>query len=456
MKKITALLLAICMLLPLCACKKQGQTPVENTNNVSPDEVFMSSANFSINLAEATYVFYESYNSYYSANSDNISFLALDAEQSLKIQNYSEGVTWYEYFLDDAKDMLNWVLLYCEAAKAAGYEINDDIKKEAKLVVDSINQFATDYAYDPAEHIRNRYGDIVTAEHIQSYLEKYFLANTFYSDLVEGYVFTEEDEDAYFAANPDKFKYVDLITYTMRESLDREASANASELLATATSEDFYAYIEKYEADVIQQELGVVEMDYMAKSSNNALSDWAFSAQVGEKYLYSDSLTGTYTVCMLVTAPTVQEYKVRDLRCIVLDADRYSSFETALSRTEEVMKKWQEGEATAESFSALAKVYSSDENAEDGSAYSDVDKSFDLLTDEAEKWLFEEAKVGEIKYFENDEGYFILYYEGEGRVQWRVLASDYLAEEKYYEDLEKFHTAHPITFVESMAWQIKA
>ncbi len=456
MKKIIALLLASCMLLPLCACKKQEQTPVENTNNVSPDEVFMSSENFSISLAEATYVFYESYNSYYSANADNISFLALDAEQSLKIQDYSDGMTWYEYFLEDAKDMLNWVLLYCEAAKAAGYEITDDMKNEAKLVVDSINQFATDYAYDPAEHIKERYGEIVTAEHIQSYLEKYFLANTFYNDLIEGYVFTEEDEDAYFAANPDKFSYVDIVSYSMRESLDREASANAKELLETETAEDFYAYIENYEAEVIKQELGIVEMDYMAKSSNNALSDWAFSADVGEKYLHSDSLTGVYTVCMLVTPPAVQEYNVRNMRCIVLDADRYSSFETALSRTQEVMEKWQEGEATAESFSALAKIYSSDENAEYGSAYSDVDKSFDLLTDEAEKWLFEEAQIGEIKYFENDEGYFILYYEGEGRVQWRVLASDYLVEEKYYADLAEFYSAHPITFVETMAWQIKA
>lgn len=454
MKKITAILLLICMLLPLCACKKQTQNP-QDQNAVSPDEVFMSSENFSISLAEATYVFYESYNSYYSANADNISFLALDAEKSLKIQSYSEGVTWYEYFLQDAKEMIRWVLLYCEAAKSAGYEIDDSIKNEAKKVTDSIKQFATDYAYDPAEYIKGQYGDIVTEETIRSYLEKYFLANKFYGDLEKTYVFTEADEDAYREAHPEKFAYVDLVAYSMRESLDREASANAKELLATKTEDEFYDYIEKYEADVIDQEMGVDKLDYFANSGNE-LSEWAFSAKVGEKYLYSDSLGGVYTVCMLVKEPTVQEYNVKDIRIIVLDADRYSSMETALSRTDEVIKKWQEGEATAESFGDLANVYSADENAEKGSAYSDVDKSFELLTDEAAKWLFEEAKPGEIKKFEYDNGYFVLYCEAEGRVQWRVLATDYLTEEKYYADLEKFEKAHPITFVDAMAWHIAA
>lgn len=454
MKKITAILLVICMLLPLCACKKQPQDP-QQQNGPSPDEVFMSSANFSISLAEATYVFYESYNNYYSANADNISFLALDKDQSLKIQSYSEGKTWYEFFLDDAKEMTRWVLLYCEAAKAAGYEIDDSVKNEAKKVTDSIKQFANDYAYDPAQYIKEQYGDVVTEETIRTYLEKYFLANKFYNELEKTYSFTEADEDAYRAANPDKFTYVNLVAYTMRESQDREASANAKELLATKTAEEFYDYIEKYEADVIEQEIGVDKYDYFANSGNE-LSKWAFSAKVGEKYLHSDSLGGVYTVCMLVTEPAVQEYNVRDVRVIVLDADRYSSMETALSRTDEVIKKWQEGDATAESFGALAKIYSADQNAENGSAYSDVDKSFEYLTDEAEKWLFEEAKEGELKKFEFDNGYFVLYCEKEGRVQWRVLASDYLIEEKYYSDLKKFEEAHPITFVDAMTWHIGA
>jgi hypothetical protein len=453
MKKITAILLVICMLLPLCACKKQPQD--QQQAGPSPDEVFMSSANFSISLAEATYIFYESYNNYYSANADNISFLALDSEKSLKIQSYSDGSTWYEFFLEDTKEMLRWVLLYCEAAKAAGYEIDDGIRGEAKKVTDSIKQFATDYAYDPAEHIKERYGSIVTEETIRTYLEKYFLANKFYNELEKNYKFTEADEDAYRAAHPEKFSYVDLVIYSMRESLDREASANARELLATKTSDEFYDYIEKYESEVIKQEVGVDEQDYVSNTGNE-LSKWAFSAKVGDKYLHEDPVGGVYTVCMLTTAPTVQEYNVRDVRIIVLDADRYSSMETALSRTDEVIKKWQEGEATAESFGKLAKVYSADANAENGSAYSDVDKSFDYLTDEASKWLFEEAKAGELKKFEFDNGYFVLYCEAEGRVQWRVLASDYLIEEKYYSDLKKFEEAHPITFVDAMAWHIDA
>lgn len=451
MKRFTALLLAVIMLLGLASCKNGPEG--EQTGAVSPDEVFMSTENFSVSLGEATYLYYEIFNSYYSNNAEHVGFLALDAEQSLKIQDYSEGYTWYEFFLDETKAQLEWMLLYCEAANAAGYTITDEIKNEAKDVVTSINQFAVDYAYDPIEYIHTQYGDIVTEDYIRSYLEKYFLANKFYDDLVKGYTFTEAEEDAYLAANPDKFKYVDIVTYTMRESLDREASANAMELRDTATEEEFYSYITSYEEDVINKEVGVDLYDYYAKMDNQ-ISDWAFSAEVGEKYVYSDTLNGAYTVCMLVTPPTLQEYNVRDMRIIVLDKDRYNTFELALQRKDEVIKKWEEGDATAESFSALAKIYSADENAEYGSSYSDVDKSFDLFTEESITWLFEEAKPGEINSFEYDNGYFIIYCEAEGRTQWRVLASDYLAEEKYYEDLEGFKAAHPVTFNENMAWHI--
>ena len=463
MKRLIAMLCALAMVISLCACAKDGKDgATTETNNATvlvpditakPSDIFMSTENFSFTVAEATYGFSVIYNGFYSQNANYLSFYGIDINETLKTQEYSDDVSWFEYFGDQLTAELEAYLIYCEAAKAAGFELTEEMKKSIDDIINEMNQFAVDYAYEPEYYIKLNYGDIVTEADIRSYLEKMMLATHYSEELYNSYSFTEADEDAYLAEHREEFEYVNFIGYTMTETLDREASVNAKELMNTATEADFYAYIENYEANVIKKEVGCQTYDYYTRLDNE-LSDWAFSAEIGDRFIYSDALAGQYTVCVMQTKPAIQEYNVRDFRCIDLSTTEHSSFEEALKKANEIASEWKAGEATAESFSTFAKKYSEDENAKSGSVYARADKSTPILTDEAIKWLFEDAAIGEVAIFEKPTGYIILYYENEGRVQWRVQAYDSLFEEAYMADMNKFEEAYKIAFDEEMIWQI--
>lgn len=463
MKRFIALLCAFVMVFSLCACagngdggettETKGVTVIVPDITAKPSDTYISTENFRFTVAEATYGFSVLFNSFYSLNANYLSFYGIDVNETLKTQEYSEDMSWFEYFAEQLQGELEAYLIYCEAAKAADFEMTEEMKKSIDDIIDEMNQFAVDYAYEPEYYIKLNYGDIVTEADIRSYLEKVVLATHYSEELYNSYTFTEADEDKYLAEHRDEFEYVDFIGYTMTETLDREASVNAKELMDTASEDDFYAYIENYEANVIKKEVGCLNYDYYTRLDNE-LSEWAFSAEIGDRFIYSDALAGQYTVCLMKSKPAIQEYNVRDFRCIELSTTEHSTFEGALEKANEIVDEWKAGEATAESFSAFAKKYSEDENAESGGVYARADKSTPILTDESVEWLFGEAQIGEVAVFEKPTGYIILYYENEGRVQWRVQAYDSLFEEAYMADMEKFEKAYEISFEEDMIWQI--
>ena len=84
----------------------------------------------------------------------------------------------------------------------------------------------------------------------------------------------------------------------------------------------------------------------------------------------------------------------------------------AKEKAEKILADWKAGDATEDSFAALAKENSSD-NADDGGLYEDVYKG--QMVAEFEDWCYDPArKAGDTGIVKTTYGYHIMYFVGEG------------------------------------------
>ena len=457
MKRLLAFILAITMLLALASCKGSEDTN-KDENGAKPSDVVMKSENFSFNLAEATFIFNKYYIDFYNENAQYMSFYGIDKTKSLKDQVYTTGTTWFDYFLNDAQVYMNELLVYCEAAKAAGKELDEEDNEAIDEIIKSFEDEAKGNGYSSVnELVQTFYGSIVTIDDVRSFVEKEKLAFKQYNDLLDSYVFTEEQEDQYLKENPDDFYYVDYVYYIFDEKNDRDALYNARELKDTADSDAFYAYIENYETNVINLEeekrVGAKTSKYVVKDGN--VGDWAFSAEIGDKYVEENGEDGLYTVYMLISKPALQEYNVRDIRYICLTKNTYQTNEKTKAKAEAILNEWEESDKTPEAFGKLATKYSEDTSTkETGGVYKYVDKANSILSDEGLKWLFEDAKPGDTTVLKGEEMYYIVYYEAEGKAQWRVTADDKMGEKQYIADSEAMIDKHKVEIFKDVLNQI--
>ena len=457
MKRILAVISALAIMLTLVACQKGEQG--DNTITAKPSDVVLKSENYSFNLAESTYIFNRYFIEFYNENAQYLSFYGIDVEKSLKDQIYQKDVTWFDYFANEAQTYMKELLVFCEGAKAAGKELDEEDISEIDEIIEEFYDEAEGGGYKSVdEFVQKYYGGAVTINDVRSFVEKEKLAFKHYNDLIESYQFTAEEEDEYFKENPDEFKYVNYAYYIFDEKNDRDALYNARELKDTADSEAFYSYIANYEENVIkldeEEREGAQTANYVTKE-DGAVSEWAFEAKIGDKFVDENGADGIYTVYMLLSEPAIQDYTVRDIRYICLTKATYQTNEKTKAKANAILAEWEESEKTAEAFGELATKYSEDEDSKAGGGlYKNVDKSNSILSEEGMKWLFEDSQPGDTILLKGEEMYYILYNQAIGKEQWRVVADNAMGEEKYISDSEAMIEKHKVEVFEDVLNQI--
>lgn len=114
-----------------------------------------------------------------------------------------------------------------------------------------------------------------------------------------------------------------------------------------------------------------------------------------------------------------------------IDVDLEETADPALyMETQEILKKYLEGEKTEDAFAALAVEYSADSNAEDGGIYEDVTE--DYMVAPFEDWALTEGReYGDVGIVETTYGYHIMYFISAETTTWSDAIRTDLATEDY-------------------------
>ena len=125
----------------------------------------------------------------------------------------------------------------------------------------------------------------------------------------------------------------------------------------------------------------------------------------------------------------------------------HPSYQKTLEYVNGLLDTWKEGEATEDSFAALADTYNkAADNELGGGLYMNASKSDTTLPEELKQWLYEDGRAaGDTTVVKGDAYYMAVYYIGEDEVQWKLLAKQGLNEKHYQEDYEKLSEKYAVT-----------
>ena len=409
--------------------------------------------------AELDYYYTSSLNSINS--SGYTSYFGLDTSKSMKEQSLndtakmllgvSEDMTWDAYLKQDAVKKLTEVAMTVKAADEAGVSFTDEMQKDVDATMDSLAEYAKQNGYSAKAYLKAVYGKNMTMSSFKSLLHDSVLASHYQEDYENSLTYTDEEVNKYYKENKDSF---DVANYefiyfqgTAASTTDddgntvepTDAENKAAEKAAKADSaaalKDVQAgksmekIAEKYdEATYSKQESG--------SNVGDSVSEWVFdeARKDGDTTVVKNG--SNYYVLKFHSCGR-HEYNTVNVRHILFmvdnstldkesetyEADLQKLKDEAKAKAEDALKKWKEGDATEESFAALANELSEDGGSNtNGGLYEQVPQG--QMVPEFNDWIFDSSrKIGDTGIVFNEGnyiGYHVMYFVGEDAPYWQV------------------------------------
>ena len=204
-----------------------------------------------------------------SASSLVYTYMDLDPNVDLKKQTHKSGKTWFAYFADQAKEQVEEILIYCQAAKAAGIVLDDEDKASIDYEIQMLDIYSQLYGTSLNVYIKNLYGEGVKEKDVRRVLELNALASKFAQKVQDDFydASTDEKVQAFFDKNKNDYINADYLTYVFtakKDSTEKDAdkatadyealkikiAEYAEALESKESAEEFKAYVkERWIAD---------------------------------------------------------------------------------------------------------------------------------------------------------------------------------------------------------------
>lgn len=401
-----------------------------------------------ISNAELSYFYIDSVNNFYSQNRDYIGFFGLQTGTPLNEQEFNAetGETWADYFLSNALQSAKTTYAVTDEAKANGYELSEDAKNQIDDTFDMLGLYANIYGYKNADtYLRAMYGNGANTASYRNYLELSTLAGEYAQAYQDGLSFSAEEIEQEANDHPGQYdsyryhQYFLSVSAFEGDNAQEQAKQAADSLIAdtVVTAEDFDSAIANLPMNAGVENAASTESGASSlNGANGYLQDWlsAPSTKPGDKTVAAVSSTSTAEDGSEVTTvtgyyaafldeKTENSTHLVNVRHILVEFEGgseengvtvYSDAEknAAKAKAEELLSQWKSGEATEESFAALAAENSTDAGSnENGGLYENVYPG--QMVANFNDWCFDSQRsAGETGIIETNFGYHVVFFSG--------------------------------------------
>lgn len=436
-----------------------------------------------ISAVELNYFYIDAINNYCNQYSSYLQYFLDTSKPIGEQYYDEEGqVTWADEFLDMALESVQNNYALYNAAKAAGHTLSDEEQESSNELFSQLKTAAKSYGYNTSGgYLKALYGKGASLSSYKAYYEVTALASSYYTAYTEeaeaainDAALREYEADKMYEYNSytyasyymtvDSFKEggatndEGTVVYTEEETAAAEAAAKAAaEALAVPennTLEAFNAAIaaanktettdtEATADEATSSATATENKDVKYSSVNTAVQEWirddarkegdiaalpysTTSTVDGEEV---ETLKGYYVV--LFQSVNDNTFALKDVRHILVSYEggttdengstTYSDEEknAAKEKAEAILKEWEEGEKTEDSFAALATEKSTDTGStENGGLYEAIYPG--QMVTPFEDWCFDETrKEGDTGIVQTDYGYHVMYFSGDNETNYR-------------------------------------
>ena len=407
-------------------------------------------------LAQVRYAKQTAYTQFRNNYSGLVDYL-IDKDTPLDEQtcSFDSSMTWDEYFTEQGLSYLQELSAYYDLAKAEGYTLSEEDQKNIDDNIALFGTYANLYGYTTDGYLAAMYGEGNSEKTVRAFMEMSTLAGNYAQDKQDAFTesYSDEQLDAWFTEHANDYNKVSYLTAFIAAEADEEG--NVSEEAMAAARETAQAVLDKCEGTTESFSAAVLEVtgEEAAESSSvlGVMSDsgeWATAARkVGDTTMMDES-TGCRLYCFLELDEN--DYNTVNVRHILMEAhdadgDGTVSEEEKQAAFEEITAIRDEWDGTEEGFAELANKYSEDPGSNtNGGLYENITKG--QMVPEFDEFCFADHKSGDtdIVYNENY-GYFFIYFVGEGESYHHALARDTMTGEDFTAWKDELLVNYPIT-----------
>ena len=431
---------------------------VNNSGIIEPRVTALKVGDSEITASELNVYYINAILDFYESAGSYLPLYGLKTETSLDKQLSMDTVNnWDVYFINSAEETIHYLYsIYNEALADETFTETERILSDVQASLNLMDESYKESGINLNDNLRSRYGKGVTKATYQKVMEVARLANEYYNNFVNSLSYTDDEIAAFDAKDPvanNLYNYSAYILYvedfleggtqnedgTVTYSDEEKAAALAAcESAAKFLSEVKHASAAELEAAAkrlpIHEKEGVSstmlnQKDVRASSIAANMKDWVTDAarQPGdiafmerESTINGETSVSGYNV-VFFEGVNDNTFPLVNVRHILVSfeggttdpntgAVTYSDDEKAAAKAaaQEIYDAWLAGDATANSFAALAEEKSADAGSkENGGLYNDVYPGRMLTA--FNDWCFAEGRqVGDHGMVETESGYHIM------------------------------------------------
>lgn len=420
-----------------------------------------------VTIAEYEYYYMRAYNEvrynaqyyeyYYQTSTGYDTSLAPDEQTQTTKDKDGNEITWAEKLHNDTIELVQLHKAYYNEALKRGLELDEADKAYIDQQIESLREEAegagtssgtdeeTKVKYSLNAYLRKVYGGSINERFLRKQLKIQLLAQKYLTErtdeIAEGY--EQADIDAAYKKDTSKYDFVTFRAYTFntteltaeeketddqlkarQEKADAEVKKNANDFFKAVKNEatfiakakEFNKDTENYDVD--KDTLYSMLKDSVSQNFSEDAAKWLFesSTKVGTTKLFSDDENGKYIVVLALKAPH-QEQTVTARHILFSTKDQNTGSDLSdeeiaekKNQAEEVLKQFNEGSKTEESFAALAVKNTEDSGSSaKGGLYKNIYPG--QMVAEFNDWCFDaKRQPGDVEIVKTDYGYHIIYF----------------------------------------------
>lgn len=425
-----------------------------------------------ISNVEMNYFFMDAVNNFYSQYGSYASMFGLDTTKPLdqQVVDESTGKTWADDFLDSAKSSAISIYAMVDAAEAAGFTLSQEELDSIDSSLSSLDLYATLYGYSDGEaYLKAMYGNGASVDSYKEYAQRSTLASAYYNAYSDSLTYEDSQLREAEAENYNAYSSYSYNSYYLATSKfltggttdddgnttysdeEKAASVTAAEEAAKSLIVEDIDSVEALDAAIAALPVNAdttasstAYTDTLYTSVNSNYVQWLSDSnrKAGDKayFAYTSTTTdedgtettttnGYYVVYYLDS--TDNTFPLANVRHILVSYEggttddttgttTYSDEEKAAAKAtaEEILAQWKSGEATEDSFAALANEKSADGDGTTGGLYENVYPG--QMVTNFNDWCFDSSrKSGDTGIVESTYGYHVMYYVGDSSYTYR-------------------------------------
>ena len=415
-----------------------------------------------ISNAELSYYYIDYVNNYANTYGSYLSLFGIDPSVALDKQVIDEetGETWADNFISEAASSVQAIYALADAAEAEGFTLPQEQQDQVDIMSNNLDSYASIYGYSNTDaFLKAQYGNGASKEGYMEYYQRNLLASAYQTYHQESLTYTAEqirEADSQDPAKYSSYSYAQYhipvtkyltggttdesgnTTYTAEE---REAAIAAAKIAIAPLTDSEINTVDALNEAIAAMEINAgaeasstVYTDQASTGINSYLTGWvtAENREPGDVTCIEipgtvkdengedlETITAFYVV--LFTGKNDNEVELVNVRHILVsfegDAQEDGTYseevkEAARASVEEILNEWKSGDATEDSFAALANEKSADTGSNtNGGLYEDVYPG--QMVTAFNDWCFDSArKSGDTGIVETTYGYHVMYYVG--------------------------------------------